>query len=99
MKQFKGLLKSEIKKAEAFANKLNRVDDCKVTAYSYSYNGTDDFISVECEICRNYDDVAEYGVAIEVFMPDRRRSWARVKSGDYLEAIEKGLVKSISEVA
>ena len=81
MKKFDTLLKSEIKKAEAAANKhLNR-SDCKVTAYSSKPSKTTPgFYDVECEICFDYEEVAEISVMVAVFMPDRRRSFATVKT-------------------
>jgi len=76
MKTFKGLNRSEIKKAIKKANELNGCKDCTVTGYSYS--GADEFgcIRVTCEICHNYETRADYDVVVEVFMMDRRKSWA-----------------------
>lgn len=80
MKKFEGLLKSEIKKAEAAANKFFGRNDCKVTGYFYS--GSDEFgnASVICEICFNYEERADYDVSVSVIGVDRRRSSAKVKT-------------------
>lgn len=78
MKIFENLLKSEIKKAEKCANKALNTNDCKVTGYHY--NGKQDelgFVTIKCEICHNYEERAEVDVELNVFMPDRRRTWAR----------------------
>lgn len=76
MKEFNTLKKSEIKKAEKMANKLNGRTDCKVTAYGY--NGADEygFARVFCEICYNYEERADEDVQLEICLWDRRRSWA-----------------------
>lgn len=80
MKKFETLLKSEIKKVEAAANKFYARNDCKVTAYSHG--APDEFggYEVNCEICFNYEDVADHSVLLYVCMLDRRRSFARVKT-------------------
>lgn len=76
---FNGLLKSEIKKVEKCANDFLDCNDCKVTGYSYG--GIDElgFVSVTCEICHNYDTRSDCDINLNVFMPDRRRSFAVVK--------------------
>lgn len=77
MKEFKELTRSEIKKAIKKANELNNCNDCTVTGYSYNTIPDDmNFILVTCEICHNYETRADKDVQIEVFMDDRRRSWA-----------------------
>lgn len=82
MKTFENLLKSEIKKAEAAANKYSGRKDCKVTAYSSKKSDIDagTWYDVTCEICFNYEDPAEFSVKICVFMDDRRRSFATVQA-------------------
>ena len=76
---FEGLLLSEIKKAEVAANKKLHVEDCKVTGYSYNEgelpNATG-FLTVRCEICHNYEVRANVDVQVEVYLEDRRRSFA-----------------------
>lgn len=84
MKEFKGLLKSEIKKAETAANKFFGTTNAKVTAYfvgeRHEYIVRGDWCEVKCEICFDYENRADYDVVINVFMPDRRRSFAKVKT-------------------
>ena len=81
MKTFESLLKSEVKKAEVLANKFFNRKDCKVTGYSSKRNpDLPDFYDVTCEICFNYEERADYDVVISVFMPDRRRSFATMKT-------------------
>ena len=71
------LLKSEIRKAVKKANELNNCNDCTVTGYSYKAVPDElNFIQVTCEICHNYETRADYDVTIEVYLEDRRRSWA-----------------------
>lgn len=79
---FDRLLKSEIKKAETAANKFFNRKDCKVTGYSAKLSNTDygTWYNVTCEICFNYEERADYDVIISVFMDDRRRSFATVKT-------------------
>lgn len=83
MKKFETLLRSEIKKAETAANKFFGTTNAKVTAYTakpYLDNGCGDWYEVKCEICFGYEEIADYDVIINVFMPDRRRSFAAVKT-------------------
>lgn len=84
MKEFKGLLKSEIKKAETAANKFFGTTNAKVTAYSAKRCMYEpiigDWYEVKCEICFDYENRADYDVVINVFMLDRRRSFAKVKT-------------------
>lgn len=82
MKTFENLLKSEIKKAEVAANKFSGRKDCKVTAYSPKRSDTEfgTWYDVDCEICFNYEKAAEFSVCISVFMDDRRRSFATIKT-------------------
>lgn len=80
-KAFDTLLKSEIKKAEAAANKYLNRKDCKVTGYSAKSippTGCGTWYEARCEICYNYEERAEVDVILHIFMDDRRRSWARV---------------------
>jgi hypothetical protein len=82
MKEFNGLLTSEIKKAEKKANELNNSTDCKVTGCSWSSIPNEfGIIRVRCEICHNYETRADEEVEVEVFMDDRRRSWAHAVIG------------------
>ena len=76
-KTFEGLNKSEIRKAEKMANILNHSTDCKVTGCFYKSTPDEiGFIEVFCEICHSYSERAEYDVTVQVFMDDRRRSYA-----------------------
>ncbi|MGN0999720.1 MAG: hypothetical protein ACI4PO_09230 [Faecousia sp.] len=72
---------SEIKKAEAAANKYLGRKDCKVTGY-FAKKATDigagEWYDVICEICFNYEERADIDVRVSVFMADRRRSFATV---------------------
>ena len=83
---FNNLMKSEIKKAEAAANKFFNRKDCKVTGYSAKraniegLEGCGEWYEVKCEICFNYEERADHDVMISVFMDDRRRSFATVKT-------------------
>ena len=75
------LLKSEIKKAQKLANKVNNATDCTVTGYFWQYehlDGIEDgtFAKVRCEICHNYEKRADEDVMLSIFIPDRRRSFA-----------------------
>lgn len=83
-KTFDTLKKSEIKKAEAAANKFFGRNDCKVTAYSARPHEeellADFYYEVTCEICFNYEEPADYSVIISAFLPDRRKSHATVKT-------------------
>ena len=81
MKKFETLLKSEIKKAEAAANRFYGRKDCKVTGYSAKRSSIEygTWYKVRCEICFGYDgDRADNDVTLYVFMDDRRRSFATV---------------------
>lgn len=81
MKKFEALLKSEIRKAEKIANDYYGRKDCKVTAYGWKQDeNIPDFYNVKCEICFDYEVRADYDVIVNVFMPDRRRSFAQVKT-------------------
>ncbi len=75
MKNFEGLLKSEIKKINKFAQKRDKKDSC-ITGYGYNSNPDElGFIEVTCEICSNGMSDREDDIIFEVFMPDRRRSF------------------------
>lgn len=80
MKKLETLLKSEIKKAETAANKFYGRTDCKVTSYSHGAPNEWGWYEVSCEICFNYEEVADHSVTLFVYMRDRRRSWARVRN-------------------
>ena len=72
---------SERKKVEAAANKFFGRGDCKVTGYSSkkaSVEGAGEWYDVQCEICFNYEERADYDVMLFAFMEDRRRSFAKV---------------------
>lgn len=75
MKEFTGLLKSEIRKIEKFAQKRDSKDS-QLTGYSYT-QGTDElgFLTVTCEICSKGMTHREENVVLNVYMPDRRRSF------------------------
>lgn len=77
---FEGLKKSEIKKAEAAANKYCGRKDCKVTAWSAKRSEVESFYNVTCEICFNYEKRANFDVVVSACMWDRRKSWALVKT-------------------
>lgn len=82
MKKIESLLKSEVKKAEAKANKVLGVQDCKVTGYSIrkaTYTWSEEWYEAICEICRNYEERAEIDIVINIPAFDRRRSFAVVK--------------------
>lgn len=75
MKKFEGLMISEIKKINKFAQKRDKKDSC-ITGYGC--NTVPDelgVIEVRCEICSNDMNDREADVIFEVFMPDRRRSF------------------------
>lgn len=78
MKEFKGLLISEVKKAEKLANKVTGFDDCKVTGYSPVERNEfcECWIDCKCEICRNYKDRVDIDIMLVIPMFDRRMSWA-----------------------
>ena len=78
MKQFENLLISEIRKAEKVANLHYNRKDCKVTGYiakkgDFPYGL---WYEVRCEICFDYEERADCDVIINVYMDDRRRSFA-----------------------
>lgn len=77
-KKFETLMKSEIKKAEAAANKFYGRTDCKVTGYSSKPSEVNGFQDVLCEICFNYEERADHDVFIAVCLWDRRRSFADI---------------------
>lgn len=70
------LLKSEIKKAERYANKVTGKTDCKVTGF-FTNNKEDrfGFITVNCEICSNNMETPEGYVKLLVCTWDRRRTF------------------------
>lgn len=86
-KEFTGLNKSEIRKAIKLANKINNCKDCTVTGCSYNSTPVDNFVEVFVEICHNYKERANYDVVVEVFMDDRRRSYAHTVIGQDIEYI------------
>lgn len=82
MKHFENLLRSEIKKAEAAANKALGVKNCKVTGYfarKAEDIGAGEWYEVTCEICHDYETRADVDVVLHIPMFDRRRTWAMVK--------------------
>lgn len=75
MKKFDGLLKSEIKRVEKFAQKRDGRDS-RLTGYGYhETEGATGFITVRCEICSNDMRDRERDVTLFVYIPDRRRSF------------------------
>lgn len=75
MKKFEGLLRSEIKKVEKFAQKRDGRDS-RLTGYGYhETEGARDYITVKCEICSNDMRDRERDVVLFVYVPDRRRSF------------------------
>ena len=75
MKKFEGLLRSEIKKVEKFAQKRDGRDS-RLTGYGYHQTeGARDYITVKCEICSNDMRDRERDVVLFVYVPDRRRSF------------------------
>lgn len=75
MKGFDGLLRSEIKKVEKFAQKRDGKDSALT---GYYYNETPDefgFVTVKCEICSNNAKNRERDVILYVFVPNRRKSF------------------------
>lgn len=83
-KEFKGLLKSEIKKAEQYANKMSGYNDCKVTGYSVKERTESDLFpefvwyKVVCEICRNYEERCDFDILLMIPMFDRRKTFANI---------------------
>lgn len=82
---FEGMKKSEIKKAEAAANRYFGRKDCKVTGY-FARPALDstpglEWYDIECEICFGYGgERAPHDVLVFAAMYDRRRSFATVKT-------------------
>lgn len=75
MKKFEGLLRSEIKKVEKFAQKRDGKDS-RLTGYGYhETEGAMGFITVKCEICSNDMRDRERDVILYVFVPNRRKSF------------------------
>ena len=75
MKGFDGLLRSEIKKVEKFAQKRDGKES-RLTGYGYhETEGAIGFITVKCEICSNDMRDRERDVILYVFVPDRRKSF------------------------
>ena len=70
------LSKSEIKKIETLANKITGFDNCKVTAYSSSYNKEFNIVECSIEICRDYEERVDVDIHLSSFLDDRRRSYA-----------------------
>lgn len=79
MKQFENLLKSEIKKAEALANKALGTNDCKVTGWGGKVVADDmGFVKIKCEICHNYEERADIDIVLHIPLWDRRKTWASI---------------------
>ncbi|MCD7866809.1 MAG: hypothetical protein LUG62_01110 [Clostridiales bacterium] len=84
MKEFKGLLRSEIKKAERLANKATGTDNCRITGYSWKEEHPIDFapectfIEVRCEICHDYEERADVDIILNIPMFDRRMTKASI---------------------
>ena len=78
----------KLKKAEAAANKFYSRNDCKVTGYSVRKSSIEygTWYIVKCEICFGYDgERADCDVDVNVFMEDRRRSFATVMAYEYVD--------------
>lgn len=73
MKKFEGLLRSEIKKINKFAQKRDGRDS-RISGYFCSGEDELGFVEVKCEICSNNYNDREADVTFFVFMPDRRMS-------------------------
>lgn len=79
MKNFEGLLKSEIKKAERLATRANNGVATKMTGCHYSLAEENyGFIDVTCEMCSNDMEVREKDVVVHVCLFDRRRSFVTI---------------------
>lgn len=84
IREFDGLLRSEVKKAESLANKIAGRKDCKVTGWSAHRDPADPLLpeftwwTVTCEICFDYVERAPFDIQVHVFMNDRRRSFTAV---------------------
>lgn len=79
MKKFENLMRSEIKKAEAFATKLNG-KSTRMTGWFF--DGSVDelgFADIRCEMCSNNMNDREDDVIVHVFMHDRRRSFVSAR--------------------
>lgn len=75
MKKFNGLTKGEIKRVEKFAQKRDCTDS-RVTGYACKEIPDEmGFIEVRFEICSNNMEKREDDVVMQVFVPDRRRSY------------------------
>lgn len=76
------LKKSEIKRAEAAANKYLGRKDCRVTGYYAKKSpdiGAGEWYDATLEICiNNMQERAEIDVKVDAYMSDRRRSIVRV---------------------
>lgn len=70
------LLKSEIKKIETLANRITSFDNCKVTAYSFSYDKEFNIVKCALEICRDYKEKVDIEIYLSSFLDDRRKSYA-----------------------
>lgn len=85
-KRFEGLKRSEIKKAERLANRVNHCNDCRVSGYSAQIDPEfENMYTIQCEICHNYEDRANHDVYLQIPMWDRRRTWAyAIVEGEYI---------------
>lgn len=80
--EFENLMVSEKKKVLAYAKKAFH-EMCTITGITY--NKKPDclgFVEVACEICNANMDRRVGTVVVQVFMPDRRRTWCS-KAVDY----------------
>ena len=75
IKKFEGLLRSEIKKVEKYAQKRNGKDSRLTGCVYHEAKDADGFLVVKCEICSNDMRDREDDVSIFVYIPDRRRSF------------------------
>jgi len=72
------LKRSEIKKVKKLAKQITGKADCMIGGYFHS--GADElgFVRVECEILSNGMNDREQDIILEVFMYDRRSSFAHI---------------------
>lgn len=74
-KRFEGLLRSEIKKVNAYVRKRDGRDS-QITGYSYCQEPDElGFVRVRCEICSDDMNDREDDAFLYVFMKDRRMSF------------------------
>ena len=72
---------SEIRKAEHLANKISGKKDCKVSGW-FTDGAQGSFQQFICEILSEGGMHREDDIEVNVYLPDRRRSFARLYYGD-----------------